>query len=100
MLADSQKVFPFLKRKPFVYYFKGLTGAHLDITIVFTITANVLDEKQRLCGGMVLAETPKVYPVLKIKPLLYYFKGLSGVHLFISIDFPIFPIKKIKPLVY
>ena len=41
VLADSPKVFPFLKIKPLLYYFKGLTGAHLDINIVFTITANV-----------------------------------------------------------
>ena len=45
VLADSPKVFPFLKIKPLLYYFKGLTGAHLDITIVFTITANVSDQK-------------------------------------------------------
>ena len=50
VLADSQKVFPFLKRKPFVYYFKGLTGAHLDITIVFTITANK-NNKNKVCLG-------------------------------------------------
>ena len=41
VLADSPKVFPFLKIKPPLYYYKGLSGAHLDITIVFTITANV-----------------------------------------------------------
>ena len=40
VLADSPKVFPFLKIKPVFFYFKWLTGAHLDITIVFTITAN------------------------------------------------------------
>ena len=41
VLAGSPKVFPFLKLKPLLYYFKVLTGAHLDITIVFTITVNV-----------------------------------------------------------
>merc|ERR1711895_245186 len=45
VLADSPKVFPFLKIKPLPYYLKGLSGAHLDITIVFTITANVSDQK-------------------------------------------------------
>ena len=70
VLADSPKVFPFLKIKPFLYYFKGLTGVHLDITIVFTITVNVWEQKQSLCGGMVLADSPKVFPVLKIKPPL------------------------------
>ena len=29
------------KSKGLLYYFKGLSGAHLDITIVLTITANV-----------------------------------------------------------
>ena len=45
VVADSWKVFPFLKIKPLLYYFKGLTGAHLDITIVFTITVNVCEQK-------------------------------------------------------
>ena len=45
VVADSRKVFPFLKIKPLLYYFKGLTGAHLDITIVFTITVNVCEQK-------------------------------------------------------
>ena len=45
VLADSMKVFSFLKIKPPLYYYKGLSGAHLDITIVFTITANVWEQK-------------------------------------------------------
>ena len=36
---------PFLKIKPILYYLKWLTWAHLDITIVFTITANVWEQK-------------------------------------------------------
>ena len=66
---QSESIFN-LKRKPFLYYLKGLTGVHLDITIVFTITVNVWEQKQSLCGGMVLADSQKVFPVVKIKPLL------------------------------
>ena len=29
------------KNKAPLYYYRGLSGAHLEITIVFTITANV-----------------------------------------------------------
>ena len=77
------------KNKACPLLLKGLTGAHLDITIVFTITVNVWEQKQSLCGGMVLADSPKVFPVLKRKPFLYYFKGLTGVHLDITIVFTI-----------
>ena len=39
--SRQSEIFLFLKIKFLLYYFKGLTGVLLDITIVFTITANV-----------------------------------------------------------
>ena len=81
------------KNKACPLLLKGLTGAHLDITIVFTITVNVWEQKQSLCGGMVLADSQKVFPVVKTKPLLpppvSITKGLSGAHLYITIDFTV-----------
>ena len=71
--------------KGLLYYFKGLSGAHLDITIVLIITANVWEENKVCFGGVVLADSMKVFLFLKIKPLLYYFKWLTGVHLDITI---------------
>ena len=37
--------------KGLLYYFKGLSWAHLDIKIVLTIRANVWEQKKSLCGG-------------------------------------------------
>ena len=54
--------------KGLVYYFKGLSGAHLDIAIVLTITVNVWEENKVCVGGVVLADSMKVFPFLKIKP--------------------------------
>ena len=51
VLADSPKVFPFLKRKHFFYYFKGLTGVHLDITIV-SLSQSLFDNKNKVCLGV------------------------------------------------
>ena len=39
------------KSKGFLYFFKGLSGAHLDITIVLSITANVWEEN-KVCVGV------------------------------------------------
>ena len=75
------------KNKALLYYLKGLIGAHLDFNIFVTMTVNVWEQKQSLCGGMVLADSPKVFPVLKIKPplpppCLYYkrVKWSSFIH--------------------
>ncbi len=69
VLADRLEVFPFLEIKPSsLYYYIGLSGAHLYIPIVFTTTANVREQKQNLPVGVVLADSPKVFPFIKIKP--------------------------------
>ena len=57
------------KSKGLLYYFKGLSGAHLDITIVLTITVNVWEQNKVCVGGVVLADSMKVFPYLKIKHL-------------------------------
>ena len=84
------EIFLFLKIKILLYYFKGLAGAHLDITIIFYYHSQCLKTKiEFVFGGVVLADSPKVFPFLKIKPLFYYFKGLTGAHLDITIVFTI-----------
>ena len=65
--SRQSKSISFLKIKPLFYYFKGLTGAHLDITIVLTITVNVWEQNKVCVGGVVLADSMKVFSFLKIK---------------------------------
>ena len=63
MLADSPKVFPFLKIKPLsLYYYIWLSGAHIYISIVFYY------HSQSLPVGVVLVERQEVFPFIKIKP--------------------------------
>ena len=63
VLADRLEVFPFLKIKPpSLYYYIGLSGAHLYISIVFYY------HSQSLPVGVVLVERQEVFPFLKIKP--------------------------------
>ena len=50
VVADSPKVFPFLKIKYFFYYFKGVTGVHLDITIVL-LSQSLFENKNKLVWG-------------------------------------------------
>ncbi len=71
VLADSQKLFSFLKIKLLLYYFKRLTGGHLEITIIFYYHSKCLKTKiEFVFGGVVLADSPKVHPYLKMKPPL------------------------------
>merc|ERR1711867_325721 len=63
------EIFPFLKIKPLLYYFKWLTGAHLDITIIFYYDSQCLKTKiEFVFGGVVLADSPKMCPFPKMKP--------------------------------
>ena len=63
VLADRLEVFPFLKIKPLsLYYYIGLSGAHLYISIVFYY------HSQSLPVGVVLVERQEVFPFIKIKP--------------------------------
>ena len=64
------EIFPFLKIRPVLYYFKWLTGADLDITIIFYYHIQCLKTKiEFVFGGVVLADSPKVYPYPKMRPL-------------------------------
>ena len=66
------EIFLFLKIKLLLYYFKGLTGVHLDITIIFYYQSQCLKIKiEFVFGGVVLADSPKVFPFPKMKPSLY-----------------------------
>ena len=81
------EIFPFLKIKPPLYYYKGLSGAHLHITIV--LLSQPMFENQNKscvwgCGG---SRQFEIFTFLKIKPLVYYFKWLTGAHLDITITF-------------
>ena len=63
------EIFLFLKIKLLLYYFKGLAGAHLDITIIFYYHSQCLKTKiEFVFGGVVLADSPKVCPFPKMKP--------------------------------
>jgi len=62
------EIFPFLKIKPLLYYFKWLTGAHLDITIIFYYHSQCLKTKiEFVFGGVVLADSWQVFPFPKMK---------------------------------
>ena len=51
VLAESLKVFQFLKIKTLLYYFKGLTGADLAITIVL-LSQSMFENKNKVCVGV------------------------------------------------
>ena len=68
----QSEIFLFLKIKPLLYYFKRLTGAHLDIAIIFYYHSQWLKTKiEFVFGGVVLADSPKVCPFPKMKPPMY-----------------------------
>ena len=80
--SRQSELFPFLKIKPILYYFKRLSGAHLDISIIFYYDSQCLKTKiEFVFGGVVLADSPKVFPLPKMKPLSVLLKELSCVHL-------------------
>ena len=84
--SRQSEIFLFLKIKLLLYYFKGLAGAHLDITIIFYYHSQCLKTKiEFVFGGVVLADSPKVFPLPKMKPLPVLLKELSCVHLEITI---------------
>merc|ERR1711895_168430 len=90
VLADSPKVFPFLTIKPPPLLLQRVKWSQFRHYQCFYYYSQCLRSKIKfVCGGVVLADSPKVFPFLKIKPLLYYFKGLSGAHLDITIVFTI-----------
>ena len=61
VLADRLEVFPFLKIKPpSYYYYIGLSGAHLYISIVFYYHSQ--------SWGVVLVERQKVFIFFKLSP--------------------------------
>ena len=67
--SRQSEIFPFIKIKPLLYYFKRLTGAHLDIAIIFYYYSQCLKTKiEFVFGGVVLAESPKLCPFSKMKP--------------------------------
>ena len=84
--SRQSEIFPFLKIKALLYYFKRLTGGHLEITIIFYYQSQCLKTKiEFVFGGVVLADSPKVFPLPKMKPLPVLLKELSCVHLEITI---------------
>ena len=64
--SRQSEIVTFLKIKSLLYYFKGLTGVHLDITIIFYYQSQCLKIKiEFVFGGVVLADSPKVFPFSK-----------------------------------
>ena len=67
--SRQSEIFLFLKIKLLLYYFKGLAGAHLDITIIFYYHSQCLKTKiEFVFGGVVLADSWQVFPFPKMKP--------------------------------
>ena len=86
VLADRLEVFPFIKIKSPLYYYIGLSGAHLDIPIFYHHIQCLWIKVKFACGSGDI-RNEKVFPFLFPLPPLYDYLGLCGIHLYIPIVF-------------